>query len=53
MIFREDGIGSGCRKLEIEFQEDDTFAERQVANKGFEFLKTILQLHREKNDTKN
>jgi hypothetical protein len=45
MIFRECGIGSGCRKLEIEFGEKDTFEEKQIAYKGFEFMKAILQLN--------
>ena len=43
MIFRENG-----KILEMKFQEDDTFSEKQVAYKGFEFIKSILQLHREK-----
>lgn len=44
MIFREDGINSGCKKLEIEFEKEDTFEEREVAYAYFELCKRILQL---------
>lgn len=46
MIFRE----NGSKSLEIEFEESDTHCEKQVAYRGFEFVKTLLQLHREKNE---
>ena len=45
MIFREQGINKGCNKLEIEFEDSDSFEEREVAYKSFEYVKAILQLH--------
>lgn len=51
MIFKENGIGNGCKKLEILFQEQDTFKERQVAYAYFELCKRILQLTSKDEDT--
>ena len=45
MIFREDLLGNGCTKLEIEFEWKDAFEERQVALAYFQLCKRILHLY--------